>query len=223
MRFRLCVAIFLLLALSVSPVAPVYAATINVTTTSDDLIDNGNCTLREAIRAANTNTAVDACPAGSGADTIVLPAGTYTLTTSSDGEDESTGDLNILESLTITGALSSTTIIDGGKLDSVFRVHEGHVTFNDLTIQNGEPFGIYAHEPSEITLNRVTVRENFFGGVVSEGKATISDSGSAIIHRVVQGYRKSGADDGNAQCNCAQWAGGRYRRRYWQFWHFNSY
>jgi len=42
--------------------------------TADDTLVNGNCTLREAIIAANTDTAVDACPAGSGADEIQLPA-----------------------------------------------------------------------------------------------------------------------------------------------------
>ena len=40
---------------------------------------NGNCTLGEAISAANTDTAVDACAAGNGRDIIQLPAGTYTL------------------------------------------------------------------------------------------------------------------------------------------------
>jgi len=39
---------------------------------------NNLCSLREAIEAANTNTAVDGCPAGTaGRDTIVVPAGMY--------------------------------------------------------------------------------------------------------------------------------------------------
>jgi hypothetical protein len=45
--------------------APALAATINV---------GGTCTLTRAINSANTNTAVGGCTAGSGADTIVLPA-----------------------------------------------------------------------------------------------------------------------------------------------------
>src|SRR6266571_5278712 len=70
---------------------PAHAATtITVNTTADELISDGNCSLREAIQAANTDTAVDACPAGSGADTIVVPAGTYTL---SSGELDITADL----------------------------------------------------------------------------------------------------------------------------------
>ena len=58
----------LMLALGQSPGL---AATIPV---------GGSCTLVNAITAANTDTATGGCPAGSGADTIVLPAGsTQTL------------------------------------------------------------------------------------------------------------------------------------------------
>lgn len=41
---------------------------------------DGRCSLREAVAAANTNTSVDGCLAGTpGADTIVVPAGTYVI------------------------------------------------------------------------------------------------------------------------------------------------
>jgi len=43
---------------------PAQAATITVNTNADDSIANNNCTLREAITAANTNAAVDQCAAG---------------------------------------------------------------------------------------------------------------------------------------------------------------
>ena len=43
---------------------PAGARDIFVTTTADGIANNGNCTLREAIKAANTNAAVDACAAG---------------------------------------------------------------------------------------------------------------------------------------------------------------
>jgi len=61
------------------------AATINVNTESDVINDDGVCSLREAIIAANTNTAsgalVGECAAGTaGMDQIVVPAGTYVLT-----------------------------------------------------------------------------------------------------------------------------------------------
>jgi len=47
-------------------------AVIQVNTTADEIKNNGKCSLREAIQAANTDTAVDGCPAGNGAN---LPAG----------------------------------------------------------------------------------------------------------------------------------------------------
>lgn len=48
----------------------------------DDSVVNGNCTLREAVQAAQTNLAVDACPAGSAdeADVVQLAWGDYPLT-----------------------------------------------------------------------------------------------------------------------------------------------
>ena len=87
--------------------APQAGAIINVSTVADDFTNNGNCTLREAIQAANTNSAVDNCTAGTGADTIVLSRLTYKLTLSGGGEcatctNNSTADLDITSSVTLT-------------------------------------------------------------------------------------------------------------------------
>ena len=54
-----------------------HAATLNVTTIDDELNNDGDCSLREAVNAANNNTATDTCPSGDGLDTIILPAGSY--------------------------------------------------------------------------------------------------------------------------------------------------
>jgi CSLREA domain-containing protein len=59
--------------------SPAWAAEITVNTTADELNADGDCSLREAIAAANTDAAVDACAKGSGADTINVPSGTYPL------------------------------------------------------------------------------------------------------------------------------------------------
>lgn len=59
-----------------------HAATIVVDSTNQEnpFTTNGNCTLGEAIVAANTDRPVDGCTAGSGADTIELGVGqTYNL------------------------------------------------------------------------------------------------------------------------------------------------
>ena len=95
---------------------PALGATFTVSTTADtnDGICDADCSLREAIVAAN---------AAGGADTITLPAGAYTLTTPGAGENAAaTGDLDITDDLTINGAGAATTIIDGGSLDRAFDV-----------------------------------------------------------------------------------------------------
>ncbi|TAG46213.1 MAG: CSLREA domain-containing protein [Betaproteobacteria bacterium] len=66
-----------LLALATLGVAPaLWAATITVNSTADTAANDGLCTLREAITAANNNAAsgglVGECAAGSGADTIAF-------------------------------------------------------------------------------------------------------------------------------------------------------
>src|SRR5687768_2397235 len=66
------------------------AAVLTVTTTADELNNDGDCSLREAIRAANLNVQVDACAGRGGTDTINLPGGTYILTLAGVDEDAAT-------------------------------------------------------------------------------------------------------------------------------------
>ena len=64
-RISVCVALVALLALvSFGPTGVTAAITIAPDVFVDDFTPNGNCTLREAIEAANTDAAVDKCPAG---------------------------------------------------------------------------------------------------------------------------------------------------------------
>ena len=86
MLVALCIigAVLSLVSLSARNVPVAHAATITVDSTTNVVADDGVCTLREAITAANSDTASGAtageCPAGSGADTIELGVGlTYTL------------------------------------------------------------------------------------------------------------------------------------------------
>ncbi|MDL1909170.1 CSLREA domain-containing protein [Chloroflexi bacterium CFX6] len=126
---------------------PVLAAsTITVTTIFDSLADDGQCSLREAVIAANTDRAMGGCPAGNGADTIVfdsslpLPA-TFTLTLAGANEDHSaSGDLDLTGILTIQGSGAGQTIIDGNGTDRVFDIRPGAtITISGITIQNGNP------------------------------------------------------------------------------------
>ena len=143
MRFA---TLLVLLALA----TPIHAQTvITVTAASDDLIANGNCTLREAVQAANTNSAVDACPAGgTGVDQIVLSAGqTYALSLAGASEDANqTGDLDVSTNLAIQG---SGATIDAQQIDRVFDVIGGTVTLGVLTLTQGAAPDGSAGSPAE--------------------------------------------------------------------------
>jgi hypothetical protein len=105
----------------------------------------GQCTLRAAIQFANTRP---------GADTIYLPAGTYTLALAGSGENSgATGDLDITDSVTIIGSGGNqdgdrtATIIQGqsvpnAQYDRVFHVNPlfagaVNATFKALTVRYG--------------------------------------------------------------------------------------
>lgn len=162
------------------------AATIAVGTTVDELDGDTDCSLREAIQAANTDAAVSGCAAGSGADTITVPAGFYQLTRVGAGEDgNATGDLDVASDVTIRG---TGAVIDGNDTDRVLHVLAGTVLVEGLIIQNGkapagapgagctnqvdcsqsagdgaEGGGILTHPGSNLTLRRVTVADNEAG------------------------------------------------------------
>jgi large repetitive protein len=142
-------------ALAQVPTSTVVAApllsTITVNTFSDEAGAGANCSLREAITSANTNTAFGGCPAGSaGLDVINLPAGTYTLSIPNGATNEdanASGDLDVTESLTIQGAGAGSTIIQAGTtnsngIDKVFALNPictstVNVTIDGVTIRFG--------------------------------------------------------------------------------------
>lgn len=119
------------------------AATIQPTVFTDDNTVNGNCTLREAIRAANGDIAVDACPKGTGPDTIQLLAGTYTLSVLPAGDEASaTGDLDITSDVALLGVSPTASTINGGGIDRVFDIKTpAVVSLSNLSITGGNGVG----------------------------------------------------------------------------------
>jgi cysteine-rich repeat protein/predicted outer membrane repeat protein len=155
---------------------------------------SGTCTLRAGVQEANALV---------GADTIEVPAGTYVLTIPEGPvQDGSSGDLNVNEGLTVTGAGAASTIIDGNGATGVFQVNAA-LTVSGVTIRNGVTGGngggvggttlvvrdcvvtgnsavlgggIYAND---LTLVRSTVEGNtadFLGGGVAAVAGSIRES-----------------------------------------------
>ena len=142
----------------------------------------GGCSLREAINALKNNASTADCTlVGSpGNDEVLLVtfAATYTIGLAGNADDaNNTGDYDITENLTITGAGANLSTIDANHLDRVFDVIGlgTTLTLNDLTVTKGQApngasnsgapggkgGGIRAE--GSLTLNRVVVTANNAG------------------------------------------------------------
>jgi CSLREA domain-containing protein len=183
---------FFFAAVGLSPRPVNAASTIVVDTTADIVADDGFCSLREAIIAANSDAAFSNCLAGSGSDTIefdpALPApATFFLTIPGKNEDAGlTGDLDLTGIVTITGTGEASTIIDGSGMDRVLHIHPAaRATVAEVTIRNGNPGagenggGIALEQTARLTLNNSTVTENTAasgGGIHVLGGLTLNNS-----------------------------------------------
>lgn len=164
--------------------------------TADDFASDssGNISLRSAIQ--ETNSIV-------GEAIISLPVGTYTITRDGVGEDfASTGDLDINDHLTIRGAGSDTTFIDGGAIDRIFDVAPNvTLVLSDVTIQNGAAeFGAgLRNEGGNVILQDVVLTGNVAAGSStseSHGGAIFNDQGNVLLERVTVAGNSSEQDGG---------------------------
>ncbi len=142
---------------------------------------SGVSSLRSAIIEAN---------AFAGHDTIVLAAGTYTLTLAGTNEEAAaTGDLDIKDDVTIIGASAGLTFIDAADLDRVFDVKAGKkLRLEGVTVRNGHLAGgadgggilnsgtlelVGVTLDSNDALSSVTAQG---GAIYNQGALTITDS-----------------------------------------------
>jgi CSLREA domain-containing protein len=112
------------------------ATTITVNTAADESKSDGNCSLREAIRAAESNTAVDACAAGQGRseDTIQFSLGqeaTITL-------QRPLPPITRRSGLTIFGGETESIVVSGNDDVRVFAVRkDAKLDLRNLTVADG--------------------------------------------------------------------------------------
>src|SRR4051794_35827791 len=192
LRARFAVSLVVACAVALAASSGASAATITVTTTADSAIDgDGQCSLREAVTSANATAVMNltGCASGAaGADTIVVPAGTYTLGMGAGDDANLSGDLDVFGSTTIDGAGDGVTIIDAADHDRAIDVQSDaaltsiDVTIEDLTIRNGnagpgqDGGGVRMRDTNgDITLRSTTIQDSDagrWGGALSFAGST---------------------------------------------------
>jgi CSLREA domain-containing protein len=208
-----CLFLAAVLTFFVLRAGPTIAATFTVNTTADlnDLTPGNGlcvaylvvfppyvlpfCSLRGAIEEAN------ALP---GPDRIILQVGEYTLDIPGTIEDGcGSGDLDITDSLILSGAGTDETVIDAAGLDRVLDLFgpDTEVTISGLTIRNGSlPPGLSPVEAGgggvrngvRLTLNRVTLQGNMVNG------ASLDDIGGGLYNTAVCVLRNATVDQNRA-------------------------
>lgn len=181
-----------------------HAKTITVSTNSDIVANDGRCSLREAIAAANTDTASGSsrgeCPAGSGSDTITVPAMQILLGS----------PLTVSSPTVVAGAGAENTVIQANGSGGVFLVDSGPVAFRNLTVQGarlgdgrgitvnmgaveisdvritgntvtGGGAGLYVGRSATITVRRTTIDQNRGGGAGNGGAGGIANIGKLVV------------------------------------------
>ena len=183
------------------------AATITVSTADDEVNGDGDCSLREAVRAANTDAAVDGCAAGDGADTIIFDdAYTIALTM---------GELLLSDDVTIDAG-GNEVVIDAGQTSRIFDLDDGNddddlqVTLANLDLRNGNANlnssapnaggAVDAKPGTRLTLVNTDVRTSLAGinggGVHGAGDAEITISATDGNEAVFTGNVAQGAEVG---------------------------
>jgi CSLREA domain-containing protein len=172
-------------------VLPAQATTIPVTTNLDTVADDGACSLREAVIAANTDTAsgtsAGECPAGSENDTIVIPPVTIALN----------GHLDINSVVELVGGGAASTAVeaspgdDGLVHDSVIWITGGQVTVRGFTIRNGNAQaggGLY------VQAGTVEIRDALIAG----NQATTGGAGMYVLPAASVTVRRTTFDGNRA-------------------------
>jgi CSLREA domain-containing protein len=187
------------------------ANTITVDTTEDVIAADSSCSLREAVSSANTGSAGGsgcadgapflAGPSGSdGADTIVLPAGSYFMEGAAGEDGNVGGDLDVTKDLTLEGAGAATTTINANSQDRAVDVQDdGPASSVDLTMkaltiwqgnapgsgESGDGGGIRMRDANgTLTVEKTVIRDSHadrWGGALSFDNSTNGQQNLEVI------------------------------------------
>jgi len=151
-----------------------------VTTLVDENGTGPACSLREAILAANTDSAVGGCSAGAGADTITFASGvTGTITLM--GTLPATGG-----ALAIQGPGAGSLTISGGGAVGLFQVNPiAQLWLTGLTLANGQSLigGAIENNNGALTITNSTLSGNRAadrGGAIDSRAGTVTITNSTL-------------------------------------------
>lgn len=153
-------------------------ALVYTVTKTDDTRDgqcNEDCSLREAVDAANSHP---------GPDVIVLGPGLYRLTRlGADENSNDTGDLDVSSDLTLLGSGAKSTVIDGQQADRLFEVlAPNSFDLSGVTLRQGRVTGADGGailNGGVLRLDRSEVRDSSArrgGGIASTGEIHLTAS-----------------------------------------------
>ena len=147
---------------------------VTKTDDSDDGTCDSDCSLREAVSAANDSP---------GLDTITLPPGMYTLSLTGSDDLNAFGDLDSHGPLTILGSGADTTMIDANLTDRALHAITGTLTISGVTLSRGNAGGqsggaILAQAGLVLTSTMILSNQASFdgGGIAVYGALTISNT-----------------------------------------------
>lgn len=177
----------------------VQSATFEVTR-SDDPVPDGcspnDCSLREAIVAANDTPALDV---------VELPADQYNLALPGNDNNALTGDLDITAPVEVRGASADTTTINGSLLnDRLFDVRiNQQMSIMDVTLAQGDAGnsagGAILISEADVVVNRVVFTQNEarYGSAIYIGFGTLSVDDSVFTTN--SSIERGGIDVVNSQ------------------------
>jgi hypothetical protein len=162
------------------------AATITVTTNNPNIIADGQCSLIEAIVNANNDAATyPDCVAGSGADTIVLPANANISILDANGTNQYNGPVGlpqITTQITIQGNGATISRPGSAPAFGLMAVTGGDLTLQSITLTGGSGnCGGAVCNSGTLTIKNSTISGNTAGSgsggaVNNSGTLTIKDS-----------------------------------------------
>ena len=182
---------------TVTPSPTPGGAAIVVDSLADNTTTDGECTLREAISAANTDTGGD-CAAGTGNDSITFAPGLFSL--SERGTELvpqsivlAGSELAITQNVNIDGPGAGLLTIDGGAgSNRVFGIYNPTVSISELTITGGngsgagtDGYGGAVFASGSLTLDGVHVTSN--AAVGGAGGLFLTNGTSEIRNSTISG------------------------------------